>query len=189
MLTVREFVSSVYGAVLLARFDARGMGFFETSPGGFWRSFYAAVLLAPLYSMVMLAHLAEGTGGEFGLRFVVAVASAYVIHWVAFPLLMVTVCRQIDREQHYRPYVVALNWCALLQNAVFLPLTLLAVKGALGPAAGLLGGAAFIFILAYDWFVTRTALRIGGPAAAMLVLLAVGVDVLISATLDGLLQA
>ncbi len=187
MLTFRELVAAVYGASLLARFDAAGMRVFDISLRGFWRSFMAAVLVAPLYAVLLAARPDAETAG--GLPFFVVTASAYVIHWVAFPLLMVTVTRLIDREQHYLGYIVAYNWSALLQNAVFLPLTLIALGGALGDAgASLLTALVFGYILAYDWFVTRTALGIGRAGAAALVMLALGLDILIGITSESLLR-
>jgi hypothetical protein len=189
VLTLGELIVSVYGASLLARFNPRGMSCFDTSLGGFWRSFYAAALVAPLYALVVLMRPAEDTVPVPLFRFLVVEASTYVIHWVAFPLLMVNVARMIDREERYLGYIVAYNWSAFLQNLVFLPLTLLAMAGTFGePAGSLLSALALGVILAIDWFVTRTALQVGGAGAAALVLLALGVDLLVGAASESLLH-
>ena len=44
---------SIYGAYRLARLDAAGMSYFDTSVAGFWRSFFAAVIIAPFYAMLL----------------------------------------------------------------------------------------------------------------------------------------
>jgi len=35
---------------------------------------------------------------------------AYVISWVAFPLLILPVARQLRREDRFLPFMVAYNW-------------------------------------------------------------------------------
>jgi len=47
--SAREMMYALYGAYRLARFDAGGMRYFDASIDGFWRSFFAAVLIAPFY--------------------------------------------------------------------------------------------------------------------------------------------
>ena len=43
----QEVLSALYGAYRLAWFDVSGMTFLNLTVEGFWRSFFAAVLVAP----------------------------------------------------------------------------------------------------------------------------------------------
>ena len=96
MLSAREAATSLYGAYRLARFDARGMTYFETSLAGFWRSFYAAVIVAPVFAVLLVMRYAAGGEAVDEARFASVEAIAYVIAWIAFPLVMVSLA-QIGR--------------------------------------------------------------------------------------------
>jgi hypothetical protein len=54
MPSYAEIQRALQGAWLLARGDTRGMGLFDLSVEGFWRSFAAALLAAPAYVLVLL---------------------------------------------------------------------------------------------------------------------------------------
>ena len=50
-----QIARGIRGALLLARFDARGMEYFDLSVEGFWDSFFGAVLAAPIPTSVATA--------------------------------------------------------------------------------------------------------------------------------------
>ena len=52
--TAGETLRALYGAYRLARLDAGGMAYFDSSIGGFWRSFFAAVLVVPFYALLLV---------------------------------------------------------------------------------------------------------------------------------------
>ncbi len=188
MLSAREAVSALYGAYRLARFDARGMTYFETSIEGFWRSFYAAVIVAPFYATLLFMRHAAGETTAGGFRFASIEAIAYVIAWVAFPLVMVSVARVLNREERYLGYIVAYNWAAVLQNGLYLPLGMLGVTGAVpAETARVLGLIALSLILVYAWFIARVALNVGAGAAAALVALDLVLSVFINAVASAML--
>ncbi|NQV84331.1 MAG: hypothetical protein HQ494_10980 [Rhodospirillales bacterium] len=176
MPSARDILAALYGAYRLARFDVSGHNYFDTSTTGFWRSFFAAVLIAPFYFLILHFRYAEFADTSF-FRFVALETIAYIIAWVAFPLFMSSLVREIDRTENYVPFIVAYNWSSVWQNALFLPIELFAITGVLpSAAASLLGLFALAAIIAYVWFVTRTALGVSGPMAAAIV----GIDFLIS---------
>ena len=51
MPTVVEFVYVLRGLSRLVQFDIGGLGYFDRSIEGFWRSFRVALLIAPLYNV------------------------------------------------------------------------------------------------------------------------------------------
>ena len=188
MLTAREALSSLYGAYRLARFDAGGMAFFDTSIDGFWRSFFAAAIVAPFYAVLLTLRFAEGLVSTQPLRFAAIEAIAYVIAWVAFPLVMVSIARLLDREDRYLGYIVAYNWAAVLQNALYLPLAILAVTGGLtADLANTLAMIALLAILIYTWFITKTAMALGALAAAALVALDLILSIFINSFAEGMI--
>ncbi len=188
MLIAREAATSLYGAYRLARFDAAGMTYFNTSLEGFWRSFYAAVIIAPLYGILLYLRFEAGEVTTDPMRFSSVQAIAYVMSWFAFPLVMLTVTMFLDREKHYLGYITAYNWAAVLQNGVYLPLAILMVTGVLPEhAANMIGLFVFAAILAYTWFITRVALDIPATTAAGVVTLDLLFSILINGFAEGLL--
>ena len=181
MSLAAESALSLYGAFRLARFDPRGMHCFNTAPSGFWRSFSAAVIVAPFYAMLLATAYPALEATRGSVRFAVAEGIAYVIAWVAYPLVMAWLTRQLDRFDRFIGYIVAYNWAAVLQNAVFIPINMLWITGTLPPNLGfLLWVAAISLILAYLWFIARTALAIAPMAAASVV----GIDIVLNLTIS-----
>jgi len=176
MPPARDIAAALYGAYRLARYDVSGHKYFDVSNAGFWRSFFAAVLIAPFYFLLLYLRFA-GFADVPAIRFFALEFIAYVIAWVAFPLFMASLVREINVEKNYVPFIVAYNWSAVLQNALFLPIEILALAGVLPvDAANLLGLLAIAAIVAYIWFIIRTALGVTGAMAAGIV----AVDFLIS---------
>jgi len=165
-----EIAKALYGAWRLARFDARGLEFFDRSLDGFWKSFFAAAIAAPAHFGLLA--LAGGdspvvVAGLFGLM---REAAIYAISWLAFPLVMVYVTRYLDREERFLDYMVPYNWAGVLQIVVFLLVSALAVGGLIPEGlAGFATMAAFVAILVYQWFIARTGLGIGAGAAVAVV--------------------
>lgn len=161
---------AIYGAWRLARGDAGGMAYFEDSVTGFWRSFWAAGIILPFYLLLISLRLAGSEVELNPLRYYTAEMIAYVIAWTAFPVVMLSVAPALERKDHYIRYIVAYNWAAVLQNAVYMPLGLLHFAGVLpSDGATFLLLVALGVILMYTWFVTVTALEVNGAVAAALV--------------------
>lgn len=185
MITVREVVYSLYGAWRLARLDRGGMAQFDTSLEGFWRSFFAAAIVAPAHVVLVLlqggmATPATPTTDETDwLRFWLVKVIAYAVGWTAWPLVMFHIAKLVDRESAYLGYIVAYNWAQVIAAGLFLLVAIVA-STVLPPGAI---EAAFIVttlvLLAYEWFVVRVALGIGGGLAAGLVILSLVLSMVI----------
>lgn len=180
--TFQEISVSLYAAYRLARFDASGMAFFGASTEAAWRSFFAAVLVAPFYA-ALLAFRYMGMGEELDtLQFAAAEAIGYVISWTAYPVLMASVTQILGCRQRLIGYITVYNWSMVLQNAVFLPIGLLSVTNVLPEqAAGFLWLVAMVLVLAYLWFIARTALMISAFSALAVVVLDLVLSFLINA--------
>ena len=173
-----ELRTSVQGAVRLARFDAASMNDFNLTIDGFWRSFGAALLLAPI-SAIMLALSSPSPDGGIA-QTVILHAVEYALSWIVFPVLMIPVSRFLGLGDGYVSFIIAYNWSSVVQVALFFVVTVFGAVGVL--SAGLLviaNFAAFLFVLAYLTFVARTALGAPLVTATGIVMLDMVVGVLI----------
>lgn len=181
MAILSEAATSIYGAYRLAHFDPGGMTYFDTSERGFWHSFYAAVIVAPFYALLLAVSFPTLRPAPDPLPFAVTESIAYVIAWTAFPLVMAAVTRRLARWDRFIGYIVAYNWASVVQNAVFIPVNLAWSAGLVGGDAGfLMWLIAVLLILAYSWFIARTALALTPLGAAGIVVLDVTLNLLIS---------
>lgn len=193
MISPREIATGLYGAYRLARLDTGGMAWFDRTLSGFWKSFFAAVLAAPLYILLTALHLFDDTGRELlemagGMRVFLIETLAYVIGWVLFPLVMIRVTDLLQREQEYFGFIIAYNWAGVLQIAAFLCAVVLSVSGLFPAAVGdFLSMIVFFAILYYQWFITRTALRIRAGAAVAIVCLDMALSIFITGIANAML--
>lgn len=187
MVPIPEATGAIFGAWRLARLDPHGLSYFNATETGFWRSFFAALLTAPVYILMVALDYAQqplaASDGEG--RIVIVHAIAYAISWTAFPLAMATVARLIDRQRHYIRYIVAHNWGNVLEMALFLPVTVVAASGV--PQLVVLPAVAMLLIFAYRWYVTRTALEITGFQAMAIVGVDLALDIALMMAMHGLL--
>ena len=168
MLTAREASAGLYGAYRLARMDPGGMRFFDASVEGFWHSFYAALIVAPPYALLLLIKFAVEPDPPNTIIYLVVNAISYVIAWVAFPLVMFYLCGLFDRQSHFVRYIVAYNWAAVLQNCLVLPIAIAERLGLLPPVLGFLS---MIVVLVYAGFIARVALDVPWLTVAGIVML------------------
>ncbi|SRR5260221_3269717 len=175
-MTVSAWIETqlaIGGALKLARGDARGLGFFDISLDGFWRSFRAALICYPMYLILLAFRVTEAQWAASGVGRIVAVETiAFVISWTAFPLLMLPLSRALSRENRFLAFMVAYNWCQIPQTVLFLIVGLDVATGILpGAAAEVAGIAAGIAVMVYEWYIARVALALPGVQAILVVLL------------------
>jgi len=188
MPPARDILTALYGASRLASFDVSGHDYFEDSADAFWQSFFAAVLIAPFYLLLLTIRFSGLPETAPFFSFIAIESIAYVIVWVAFPLLMASLAKILDRDSHYIRFIVAYNWAAVLQNGLYLPIAIMATSGLLAAGtANALGLMALSLIVFYTWFITRTALEIPAGIAAGIVGLDFLLSILINTVATGLL--
>lgn len=187
MLTAREAAYSLFGAYRMAMLDPSGMQYFDRTPEGALRSFYAALLALPGYALLLILRLWPEMQATPLPRFVAVEGIAYIVSWTAFALTMVHVTRFLDRADRYVGFLCAYNWSAVIQTALYVPTVVIAeiaLPGALGD--GLVLGV-MMAMLAYQWFIARTALEVGGGIAAAIVMLDLVFSIMINGVADGML--
>jgi hypothetical protein len=182
-----EIARSLEGAWALAKGDPRGLDRFDLSLGGFWGSFAAAFVAAPAYALVLLEQYAVLGWPEHVWGTVVAEAIAYGCGWVAFPVAAIYLTRILGLTRRYVPLVVALNWSAALQIALYTGVVIVTLALPREMRSVLLLTATMA-VLTYQWFVIRTALDTSGGIALLLVVIDVLLSMMVSRTIDAVLQ-
>ena len=186
MPSLAEVARAIYGAWRLMLFDAGGMRHFDLSIDGFWRSFFAAVVVAPAYVLFVMVGLPSDDAQPIDPAWAMLVkAVAYVAGWIAFPVAAIFVTRLLGVTNRYVPLIVAYNWSNVPPLIILVPAELLAATGA--AVAGTLGTLALLFILVYEWFVVRVALEVTPFTAVGIVALDVLLGLLIQVGANALI--
>jgi hypothetical protein len=182
-----EVQLAVGGALRLARGDPRGLGFFDTSIDGFWRSFRAGLICYPFFLILLAFRVsAEHWAASGVMRIVIVETIGYVISWVAFPLLMLPMARWLGREDRFLPFMVAYNWSQLPQTALFVILAADTASGLLPHAVAQFADfAAAVAVLLYEWYIARVALAVSSSQAVPVVLL----DLVLGSVLSRITEA
>ncbi len=166
-----EVQLAIGGALLLARGDRRGLALFDTSIDGFWRSYRAAMICFPLYLVLLSVRVTPAQWTATGVAPILAVETiAYVISWVAFPLLILPLARWLGRETRFLVFMVAYNWSQIPLTALIAIVALNRATGLLPSAAGQFAElAATVAVLLYQWYIARVALSVTGAQAMLVV--------------------
>jgi hypothetical protein len=179
MSLAAETAAALYGCAKILRWNADGLNYFNATLQGFWRSYIAALALAPIYAFLIFADFPSSRDLA---RAIPVEISAYVMGWVAYPLAMTRLAGFLGKGQRYFSYMVAYNWFRIVQSLALLPIALLSLLGLVSEAvAGALGSALLMAMLTYDWFLAREGLKLDGMAAAGLVVLDLVLSLFINA--------
>ncbi len=189
MISFQDMTNAIYGAYRLARADANGMSYFDKSVGGFWRSFFAAVLVAPLFLLLLIIRFAVDEIDVGAFRFYTIEGVAYVIGWTLFPLVIYYLIQSLEKGSEFIGFIVAYNWASVLQNGFYLPFAILFQLGMItGDVAAFLNLILLGLVLAYTWFIARTALDINGFAAGGIIILDVGLWITLNIITESMLR-
>jgi hypothetical protein len=182
-----EVQLAVGGALRLARGDPRGLGFFDTSIDGFWRSLRAGLICYPFFLILLAFRVSAAHWAASGvMRIAIVETIGYVISWVAFPLLMLPLSRWLGREDRFLPFMVAYNWSQVPQTALFVILAADTASGLLPHAVAQFADfAAAVAVLLYEWYIARVALAVSSSQAVPVVLL----DLVLGSVLSRITEA
>lgn len=170
-----EITRGLFGAFLIMKNDERGLLAFDNSFEGFIKSFFAAVLVLPLYAFV---HWAQSRGLEAAQAPMGIAIVAYAIQWLAFPLTAAVLAKVMNRGEFFVPYVVAANWASVIQIGLVLVVVLV---GTLMPPSlsGLLLLALTAGLLFYDYLIAKFAFHAPGFDGGAVVLVQLLVSMLV----------
>ena len=193
MLDREEVVRSLTGAweLFLDRPDA--VRRFDVSVAGFWRSFQAILLVAPLYALASFAErqaiLADpaGAAGFDDTLFALDRVLSLAIDWVTLPIILALIAGRIGIARTYPAFIVARNWGAVLS---MLPFGLIGLAMGLGwidgEAAQILSLAGLFLVLRYSYLIARRALEVPAAIAIALVVGDFLLSLAIAASVDAI---
>jgi hypothetical protein len=179
MLTLRQFAWAMTGVGQLLRFRRDAFVFFEATPAGFWRSFWAAILILPVWILVLVDQ-AAALNHPSPVSFLLAQMVGYAVSWLAYPLLMVKIGDFLDRWPRYYSYMVAYNWFQVLQAVAWFPLVFLVDAKAPAGLVAIVWLSTHGVLMTYSWFIAKRGLMIDGFAAGAIV----AIDLLLSMIID-----
>lgn len=125
MITSDYVQRALTGVFRLSLHDAKGLSWFEMSADGFFRSFWAIGLAAPLYAYVLLGTLrafeampdAGGKTVSIGV-FLALHALNFAGSSVVFLIAMIPLSRMLDLQGRYAAFGIAYNWGTLALHLV-----------------------------------------------------------------------
>lgn len=183
---LNDLKQNLAGAWEVMRGREAGLARLDLSIDGFWRSFGAIVLVAPFAVLTLLsqqmleANLAPEPAVDPVSLNVTVITLAFLVDWVAFPVVFAGLCRPLGLSSRYVPFIVARNWSAVIISAmaaaVHGPHVLGLVPTALMPALIL---AMLGVVLWFSYRIARTALAVPLGTAIGVVLLDFLVSVVI----------
>lgn len=164
--TRQEIANSLYGTLMLARQDKGGVEWLDGSVSGFWKSFFAAVLLAPFYAL-MLWMARYSAMPEADMTAVILIeAVSYVGAWLFWPVIASEICRYLDPSMDCRKYIVGCNWSEIWIMLVRLPLVTIGISGLLGEGSyAMFSLIMMIAVLYYRYVIARDTLPAATPVA------------------------
>lgn len=181
MITIKEVRAALTGIVDLAKGDIIGLGYFENSPRALARSFWAALIVAPPWVLLLAL---QGQPMAAGPAKMIAVqAIEYALLWTAFPVVLYEILSRVGRTDRFYLYVSIRNWASMIET----PAVLFAAAFALAvpyDVAQLVPLFAMVAVFAFEWFLARVGLAVGIGAAAGIAALDFLLSVLIQLTAD-----
>jgi hypothetical protein len=172
MVNLAEAHRALYGASLLAKFDADGLNAFGHEREDAARSFFAAIIVAPMYIVWAILYGQPHPEGTPFLSVFVFESLSYAIGWMIFPLAVWHLSPALGCRTRFFHFLAAYNWAAVIQNGIFMGMDLTFwLTGAPEGARGFFGLALLVYVLLYGWFVAKHGLGLAtGPAATIVAL-------------------
>ena len=186
MITIKEVRAALTGVVELAKGDIVGLGYFENTPRTLARSFWAALIVAPPW--VLLLALQDQTTTAGALRTITVQAIEYALLWTAFPVILYEILARAGGAERFCLYVSIRNWASVIET----PAMLFAAAFAIAvpyDAAQIVPLFVMVAVFAYEWFLARVGLGVGIGTAAGVAALDFLLSVTIQITADMMLGA
>lgn len=160
---------SLAAATKLVMHDRQGLDDFNNSVAGFWHSFSAIILLAPVYLFISSINWDPSAATK---PFTIAPHLLMLaVQWVLWPVVMVFATRWAGLGQHFTRYVIVYNWSNVLIitvlaiPALFFRLGILPLE-----AATAFTGILQLMTFYLEWYLARLSLDTKGIIAAAVVL-------------------
>tara|TARA_R110002072_G_scaffold221883_1_gene378924 strand:+ start:649 stop:1230 length:582 start_codon:yes stop_codon:yes gene_type:complete len=185
MITLQEIRSSLTGAFLLAKRAPDALSAFNLSTDGFYRSFYAMLLAAPVFAVEnAFDYRTFDTATPF-VPFILLLCLALWVSWGTYLFVMGLLTRFMGLGARYGTFAIVYNWVQFGLILIWLPVTVIAA-GILPPGFGSLLNLIFIIATyAYLWYILKVTLNTTGLIAAGFAFLEFLVVVLVQSLFAG----
>lgn len=172
MIDAKETAAALYGLWRLVRGGDSCFDYFSNSEAGFWRSFIAAAVLAPLQALYQLTLYLSAETPPPLFRLTVVESLEYVILWLLYPVVMLSVVQLLDRDERYFRYMTTYNWFQMGVGLIVLPIAILSGFGLMPDGlGGVFDSITFVMYIVYAIFIARGALDLTVGAGCAIVLL------------------
>lgn len=167
MLSAIEIRAACNGLLLLLRFDAGFVNWFDRSALGARRSFRLMLPLLPL--AVIRIFLNYDKSPDIGaLETGLSIAVFYVLSWICFPLLLIVIGRALERENQAIAVLSVYNWFGFALSVATFLISLAGLFEPLQAIVDLLLWVVIIGSLIYEAYLLNIALGIGYFGAGLL---------------------
>ena len=187
MIFLTEAVSALNGSFLLAMRRADGFERFNLTAEGFWRSFAAVIVIAPLYLYADRVNTLYPDPGAAPADFNPALSLiTLAVEWIAWPVAVALLTYKTRFSGHFVRYITVYNWSSIPVFVVMMVPVVALDMGLIDTAQAAAAGAVLLIVaLWYRWQVARMALEVPGLVAVGLVAGDVGLSLLISRLISG----
>jgi hypothetical protein len=193
IVTADEVTRSLRGTAALLNRRAEGLRAFDFSEAGFWHSFGAILLTLPAYVVTLalerrrlgLALPGRSLLDDGGLAALVAMA--HLASFIALPLAMIAIARQLELRDRYVPFVIVTNWVSVVALTVLSVPAVLLLLGLATPGLSVLFTLGFgVILLRLQWFATKVALGVSNGLAAAIVVIGIGLNLAVWGVMQAL---
>ncbi|MSP51919.1 MAG: hypothetical protein EXQ91_05950 [Alphaproteobacteria bacterium] len=154
-----EIVRSIKGAYRIGLFDASAVPLFNLTIDGFWRSFFAAVLVAPFFALTVALGLKNRIDSDTITLALLVESGTYLFSWAFYPILLAYVTRFLGLSANYATYIIVYNWANVVRMMVFFPIIVLEGTNLLPQTTTVtLLLCAVVAGLVYHWVIVRMTL-------------------------------
>ncbi len=167
MINWTELRLGCRGLLLIARFDQQFMRYFDRSAAGALRSFQLALLTFPFYLLQVWLEL-DNTVSD-AAQYLAGRSVGYAFNWMAFPLILLSAARLLDREQEMPGCIAIYNWLSLAWLAFQIPTLLLFAVDRDSSAAVALSYLFLLYSILIEGYLFVRLLRIPAWQSAVLV--------------------
>lgn len=171
-----EISNALVGAWRLTLLDASARDCFRIDGYGVVNSFFAMILVVPVYFLTatalwrMAAEIGVGTNAEFG-TFAGAYIAGSLLHWVLYLFAMIPTSRRLGLVSSFGAYIVTYNWGTLFTALVMaIPFALYSLGAISAEAATMLTLPGWTLLAWYRWQIARTVFGAEQPIALGLIL-------------------
>ncbi|WP_068083418.1 hypothetical protein [Polycladidibacter stylochi] len=197
--SLREAQLAIIGSWRIFLGKPGALAFFDLSLKGFWRSFAAIIMVAPLYYISLqsgIKMLSDPNLAGSSTQITADFSSFYalqtlvlVLDWIAYPLVLALLAGSLNIQKAYFAYIATYNWSTLLLLLPHAALSLLYLLGLLPAMVLIMLSLPIVgWSLYFRYILTRYVTGIAIGPALGLVALGFLLSLFIDAGIDKLLS-